>query len=384
MKSPEAHSPRLEPSEEKVSPDKANGVTRRDILRYGAGLLTYLLLQQPQETGKVTQQAMDFPMPETKEPEKEVPKVSFRFFYAIHRTKEDVLGLEEEIGKAGVYVYVPETAGWTKQLAKDYTALSSGRMTPRELMVKHGLTDETHWQRELSALYNSKKLVLFVDIPRGKDAYRKYVEKRGFDLNISEDFGTAMRSMRGYLKNFADAIAFREQYIVDQLAKVKHDIEEGRYSELRGKQDVKALIFLGAAHTPVYHALKKSGTEVSRVFPRNPFVYGAPEVEVLRRFRFDKEVPDELVARALFSKYLSQLTSGWDETDTYKIWQYHQRVANLFSYREIESFFNEIPREIEASFDNLLARKLKEKNIPVSNGDSIFDDFIRHKEKPVQ
>lgn len=355
-------------------PEEPTNTSRREFLKT-AGILGALVAGKPEEAAALLEDVLKKEGAE----KTEKIKVNFRFFNAMHRTREDVRGLAEEIKKADVFI--PEGVGWNSETLSGYQALSKGAITPLELMEKYGIDKEESRMHprseEFEALADSKKLILFADLPAGHPVYEKYREMRISPRQKIKTFAEALESAKSSIKNFAEALLLREKHIISEILKIRENIEHGRYPELKGKKSVTVLIFLGAVHTLVYHKLKETAENTSRTFPVMPFQYANPPIEMVRRYLFGKEVDDELAARAFLSGHVNSLPHWTQLKDTHKVNRYMRAIVEQFSYKEVEAFFSDL-QNTDISTDSVILKLLRAKNIKIPNSDAELDELLKN------
>lgn len=94
------------------------------------------------------------------------------------------------------------------------------------------------------------------------------------------------------------------------------------------------LVVIGADHM-VHYELKKKGINVKQIFPYKPFIFSL-SIEPCRRIRFNKECPNELIARSFVSTiigtYLESLGIPYSKT-LYKV----REISEKLSYEDIKN-----------------------------------------------
>lgn len=192
---------------------------------------------------------------------------------------------------------MPELYGWEEGVAQEFNDVSVGKTLPEDPDRK---VTHDFYQPVLKALASTGKLVVFTDLSR--EEFLKWKEeddKTGHKIkNLrSRGYEEATEEMKARMKHQADFQAYREKYIREHLgAKITETLRA--HPELCEKEKVTALITLGAAHTDIYHQMKKTESDmVSRNFSGLP-LYGARH-EAVRRFMFGKEVDGDLAGKML-------------------------------------------------------------------------------------
>lgn len=237
------------------------------------------------------------PQIEKEKKEKEGPEISYHFYFSPHATAKDFENLERAFEKADVYV--PEKISWTKKVKKVYEDLSQGKTTPEKLLEDKELAKDfidkrvfnpktaktTHQFKEWEIIYNSKKPILFADIPsEDKNFFNNGLElnsiqSRAYELFISGDFENSLATFRSFLEGLAKRQLEREKKIKENL-----DKEIGKFLKVNPdyakKEKLKVLLRLGAGHSKIYlDFLKEKGrSAVSREFSQSLVYthYGKP------------------------------------------------------------------------------------------------------------
>lgn len=305
--------------------------------------------------------------------EHKIPKVKIHIFFGTHGTEQEAELLRGPIQKADVYI--PELASWDPGFKYALEDVVRGRKTPEVIMQERGINPDTDsmfgfTKRQLEILYKSNKLIALADVP-----YTNNISQRFSDTITSEIQRPTLRKlvqvMRIKLKERSEAHSDREDFMIIQLEKEMKAILADN-PELMKKKQVNILMFLGAAHTRVYHILKKGRKNVSREFGKMPQFYGY-RLEAMRRFQFGKEVNFELGTRVLMEEYLTDLFFKHLivlTEDIDKIIYYIRKIVEKFNVEEIRKIIeNETPGA-------LLSTALKQKRIYQPTAETDLDSFI--------
>ncbi len=296
--------------------------------------------------------------------------LDFQIYFSPHGTPKDFEGLHALIENADIYI--PEGYGWDLETLNLFREVSKGTKTiddAREL----GVTDMG--LVELISLYNTGKLVTFIDLPGDK------VERDPLLLMSARSVEDLYDNARHYLQKKGLMDRSREEYMLSVLDE-KIRIELGKNSELKDKPRINVLLSLGSFHTGIYHELKRQGRNVSRTL-NGEFVYG-PIEEVKRRFRFGKEVSEELIAQAFlenvfYSVFNSRLSDLTEETN--KILEFEGLVARCFSQDEINDIFRNLPLHgwdyFKGSFESYIQYLLEKKGIKIPESEEELSEIIK-------
>lgn len=278
----------------------------------------------------------------------ELPSIAINIFYGSHQSAEDQKRLGEAFQKADVYV--PEVPGWNPETLKIFRSVSDGRLEPRDAIRRLGNFFRESRLAELKILYNSKKPVIFVDVPVRHPIDLRIVSQlnrlsESIDFLVLNTFRGNIEGVREVIRNFAQTQKEREDYM---LLNLKPKIEEflKEHPELKGKKKLDILLNLGAVHTNLYRSLKKDNQEVGRTFNDMPTIFSHTE-EGIRRSLFGKDIKDELAAKIilelLFKDELEQWTSEKtkDSIEQNKI---YRAIFSQISIKDAEDLFNRARR----------------------------------------
>ncbi len=114
------------------------------------------------------------------------------------------------------------------------------------------------------------------------------------------------------------------------------------------KKEINIFMFLGAAHTGIFHHVKREHVEhPSQVFPHMPYLFWT-DGEIYRRYLFGKETPDTLIARRLFEILFMEFffydllkLSGNKKGQVY---QFSRGVISKFSFVEIKKMYEDMKK----------------------------------------
>lgn len=316
---------------------------------------------------------------------KEGPKIEIEIFYGPHITGKDAEGLAEKIKECDVFI--PEMFGENKRTLDLLSDFSEGKISPRDYYKKHGIDlgeieegSEPFLVALVNAIYNTHKLITLLDVPSGHPTYGRHEYLRELEFNFSMPFEklVALHRRQGY--EFANLQKDREQLILRRLLHFKKELARGAIPELRGKDSVKILLFLGAAHTGIYHELKKRGEAASRQFSHLPYTMSE---EVTRRLLFDKEVSDDLIAKEflgmLLDKMLEKYMLGISFDTSLKI-KFTKKLTKLFSFEEIKNVFDKMRGKggLTESIAPELFSAIAQKGITFPKSEEEMKKAVRH------
>lgn len=276
------------------------------------------------------------PQPESKEGE---PKISYHILYGPHKTPEDFKKLEELFEKADIYI--PERLSHDAKIRDWVNKLSQGKMTPEEVLDRSKASKTSHLLRQYQIIYNSKKPILFADVPVGHELLEaeKESDKLGgdsLDLFKSGEFKSALKKIRDYVIEEADFELKREELIKKNLKEKIKEFISNR-PELKEKDEVRVLLTLGAFHTKLYHDLKREGYSASREFTRQPMIY-LHSSEAMRRLVFskDKKPNKTMLARGILDALLTSYYVWTTTKDTSKAIAASYKLSSKLNLKDIK------------------------------------------------
>lgn len=356
MKENRPEQPKNTTQEEERLSTAQEGLARRDFLK---GTLALALGASIPAKAK---EAAAFLESEANE-NKEGPKIEIEIFYGAHATGKDIEGLAEKI--KGCDVFIPEMFGENPKTVDLFQRFSEGTASPHEYFKKGGTDLEEikkgfkpFWAALAMDIYNTHKLVVISDVPVGHLLHGRLKHLSEFEFDLSMPFEKLVSLRRRWGYEFANLQKEREQLMLRRIMHLKKELAQGAIPRLRGKDRIKILVFLGAAHTGVYHELKRRGENVSRQFSRMPFIMGGMDENTTRHFLFGKKVSDELVARGLLGTILwATLSENYFPAitaDTHLKIMFIRKISDAFSFEEIKTIFDRIHEEKMISGETML------------------------------
>lgn len=328
--------------EDNQASEQKQGLSRRELM---AGMLAMAIF-----SGK-TKEAAAYLQKEANE-QQEGPKIEIEIFYSAHVTGKDIEGLAEKIRENDVFV--PEFSGEHKALLDILSDLSEGKRSPQELSYGQGAEPEEteegfepFYAALAKAIYNTHKFISIFDVPAGHLLYDRLKHVGDHEIQLTMPFEQLIATRKRQRQEFANLNTEREQLMLRRLMYFKKELGQGAIPHLRGKNPVKILLFLGTAHTRIYHELKKRGETVSRKFPRMPYAV-AIDTEVMRHFFFGKEPSDDLLAKDLLGAVLNAiLDNHFSEisADTQLRIRFLRKAVKIFNFQEIKNIFDAMREE---------------------------------------
>lgn len=262
----------------------------------------------------------------------------FRMLYSAHESAEASWSVEElEKELQDVDIWLPEDVGWTEEHGIILRAYATGKNEVPEDMDPYMATYLEALRRVGKA--GKEVEIGFVDFPEGHPLIGRLKsdpEKAFTDFNNGR-FESAIREMKSSTKKNASAEKSRERYMqenakpeIDRILSVNSHLREKFKKE--GKLTI--LMTLGTFHTGLARDLQEEGHSVERKFNHDlPFIF-PPFHENVRRYRFGKEVSDQLAAQALlFAAILPPLAF----LDITKMEQVAGKIVRAMSLEDIRN-----------------------------------------------
>lgn len=330
--------------------NKAEDLTRRDFLIKMGAAATLGLDFQPRRGWAETDVLVE------SRKNREMQPTRIHILYLSHTKPEELIRFRDRIKEADIYI--PEGIGWSQEYLDDINAVSKGAVTPKEFLEKMNITPR-HFssnfyyflKAELEEIYDSKKQVVFVDIPENSELFKRWKAAKTdiARIDFSRDFENTLVSFSESVKNFAAIQGERERHMLAKLQELTDRIESGELPKPQTGKEIRIFMPLGIGHTRIYHELKRSGKEASREFSSLPFTFAATGYigEMLRYELFRKKTGKEFVARTLASVLLKAMLETemffgelqWPSKDASTLDLFLYRALNRISLEEIRQAF---------------------------------------------
>lgn len=282
-------------------------------------------------------------------------RLNFEVFYSPHGSGKDLEGLEERLAQADVVI--PEWLGWTKKRKEWLQQISNGELRPEDT--------ETYKQdpqgfdaRLIQLLYNTKKVIVMADVPAGSPLMKAFDKPSVFRAMLlmgeNRNFNDVVRRMGQDLRREAELDSKREDYVIKQIPK-EIKAANNRNPNLREKKQINILSTFGSAHTRIFHKLAGKYEGASRSYNKLPVIFSFSE-EAIRRYQFDKEVDNLLLAKAALEfivlKHLQRKTKA-SEVDTGEMMEKIRQALGNLDYQETREAFRKLSTgaSLEGVFD---------------------------------
>lgn len=323
---------------------------------------------------KVVKEAFSIEKPKTKEKE---PRISYHVFYGSHRTAKDLEKFDEAFEKADVYI--PELFGWNNKDLWIFNKVSQGKLCFDVASMIYFAFPGSFRFKELQTIEGSRKPILFVDTPERhqlfdlkKESLRLYRESIGSFKQ--GEFQSSLQKMREHIITWADFISKREEVIRENLQEKIKDLIKER-PELREKEEIKVLLRLGAAHTGIYHRLKKEEPLTFQQFTSLSKTFLILD-EVLRKImlakdkRIDKDILAGGIIQEIISGPLERLTD-----DSNKLIVVGRKICSKLNLKDIKG----ISKELSENPERTIVDCLESHGIKIPKTEEEMDEMLKIK-----
>ncbi|MBI3335540.1 MAG: hypothetical protein HY001_03520 [Candidatus Portnoybacteria bacterium] len=306
------------------------------------------------------------------------PDISVNFFYGPHESATDVETFKERFQQCDIFI--PEQVGWDAKSLELMRTVSRGGIMQEQFNNLKAVNKEFN-AAVLDLLYNSKKPIVFIDVPKEHKLSKELAHLyQDFKIKFPR---TSFDEMVAFMENFLrkdDVInRQREDYMLTRMkSAIQTTIKE--FPTLQGRTKINILLTLGELHTRLYHILDKTGLQTQREFKEMPITFGIG-AEIVRRYRFKKEVDRNLLVKATFEyliggeveRRISQVTSNLE-----KLHLFMRKLIEKFNEDEMRELGN---RSNESGSTDLFIQKAREKNISFPQTEQELDEMIGWKEE---
>lgn len=262
-------------------------------------------------------------------------------------------------------IYIQEKISWTDQEEEIFNKVSQGEMEPLNAINEIRVRNPQIWLERLKALYGKGVRVIFIDVPLDSGFINEYEKvKGGYQSLFKQDFKETIENFRNWLTEMARLFIKRDEIMLKNFFQRVNDAIS-KDPKLAEKLEIRILISIGSAHTYFYKLLKKE-------FPQAIRDMGGGTVsnhfdEALSRAIFEKPIDDDLIARAILTRFI--LDSGLGR-EIYELCQNKtscvdlvvRKIVSQFSLDEIKDIYNQVLNS-GLSLEEILNERLKQKQI---------------------
>ncbi len=300
------------------------------------------------------------------------PEIEVNIFYSGHWEEKELKGLAEKFAEADIYI--PEGYGWMPEMLEGFRNCSEGGKTPAEIMKEWQITPENNLSypfilKELEMIHDSGKAVTFIDLPCSSGLERSS-RQLPFIYNNDVNFENNLNNFKEFLNNFAGMNKKREEYMLSQFKpKIQELLEQNPI--LRNKEKLNVLLTLGAAHTGIWHNLKKAGEKVSVDFSSWPVIFSFNN-EVVRKYMFSLEIDDELASRAMLEWEIMKYNILPPLGSSLRTQKVMRKIFFRFNQEEIRELLTQPYYLLETFYS-----KLAEKNLKIPESGEEAEEFLK-------
>lgn len=301
------------------------------------------------------------------------PDISMNFFYGPHENATDVEAFKEKLLECDIFI--PEQVGWDAKSLELLRDVSRGAITQEQFNNLKAINKEFN-AAVLDLLYNSKKPIVFVDIPK-EHKLTKELDRLYQDFKVKfpqTSFDEMVTFMENFLRKDDVINRQREDYMLIRMkSAIQTTIKE--FPALQRRPSINILLTLGELHTRLYHILDKTALQTQREFKEMPVTFSI-DSEVLRRYRFKREVDRDLLVKATFEYVIGDEVERRISTVTSNLEKLHgflRKIIEQFSEEEMRELGNNFRKPI---FSSLFLTKLREKNIRFPRTEQELDEMI--------
>ncbi|OGD83237.1 hypothetical protein A2165_00685 [Candidatus Curtissbacteria bacterium RBG_13_40_7] len=318
-----------------------------------------------------------------------LPELDINIFYSRHVVGEDIKDLGRAFSECDLFI--PETFKWHPASLQQFRELAAGEISPEQAASEGKFSFPSHDWAQNRLIYNSNKPIAIIDVPWDHPIVARAEEvkknKQSAHDNLGKfDFMDSITAHKKALEMRALVETDREEYMVANLGEAVKDAVKN-YSQLRGKRRLKVLIEMGSFHTTVFRSLKNLGHMTTKEFSDSPVVYDLQD-EVLRRYRFKRQVDDTLIARMIFGELVWEILYLFNKkrrlmlkkpaTDK-KLTIFVRAAASRFNFDEIKNLYDQLRTLSLRQRRALLEEELNKKGIRIPRTEEEFDPLVvRH------
>lgn len=336
--------------------DNYEGISRREFIKrgvLGAAWLLGLDALRQSHTLAANKRLLHKKERETTKEAKHIPKISLTIYFSPHATAESLRAMQEKFQRADVYL--PEGIGHTEKIRAVYYELAAGTRDPESIVraspLWTAIPHHEYQKKRLELIYQSHKPIFFIDLPEDHPLETEWYEARKKESEAEYNYD--IHTLKEAFKTYADIQQKRETYICQRIEAIARSIQTNDFntlpeitqeqkqqiSVLKKKKVVQFLLEIGAAHTTLFHALKKTGANkpnetaialANRAFNSLPYLYGYRS-EIIRRYLFNKEVTDRLIAEMLLASLIQGPLEEMLASITHNEYKQNRFIRNVIS-----------------------------------------------------
>lgn len=301
-------------------------------------------------------------------------KIDVSLFLGPHASEDDMNNVENNLDTCDIFV--PEMVNLDDDMIVALEDVSYGRKTAEQVLneYKDSVFEFPFASRLLCLLYNKKKVIAHVDLMAGDSLLQEMAEI--FDhKKIMEraDPKVASDMLADSMIKYAETQKRREAYIAGKLPEeVTRQFE--RHPELKQKEHVEILMFMGSVHGTLRDDLSYIADNVKTELADSTLVYGFAH-EIYKRSQYGKNISESLKMNALMERVLSycELPSSASSHDK---WRFMRKAIFLFTEDEIKKVWKTTAGKTAKEIQIIISDIFSKKNIPIPTTEEEFDIFI--------
>ncbi|HLD22124.1 MAG TPA: hypothetical protein VJB65_04450, partial [Patescibacteria group bacterium] len=235
-------------------------------------------------------------------------------------------------------MYISECHGWTAENLDTMKAIADGTRQPEHL--QEGRKAQRAIELEEETLFNTHIPVFFCDIPAANELSTEDdgtdTDTKVLNLFMDGDYATARDQMLVNAQKNAAYLEKKDRWIANEIQQRIPEFIQQLPPEMQKKQKLKVVVQMGSVHTPILHHLAPH-MKTNRI--GDSIMSFSNYDELVRRFRFKKEIPSTLAGKALLE---------WSIRDTYnnelkntpdqKITQLLRKIVSPVSEIQLQRF----------------------------------------------
>lgn len=303
----------------------------------------------------------------------EFPPVELNFYFGSHWSEADADVFRHILDASDVFF--PEFAGYGPEDEKVFEEVSEGIIDPDEGADRARIHGKFAMGL-LKNLYETKKVVGFIDLPHGS----KLIEDTINLVNDSDNtfpgmsLDEAMSEQRKYFDVYAKLQLEREEYMIDRLPKALIELSE-KYPDLLKKSKIQCLVFLGTSHKSLYHKGYASDKQ-ALAFHEPKGLYPGFASKIVMQLKKGKQPGESLFLHALIEDILAG--NVIDEMESValsgvELMKLCRTTINMFSDSELEELFD----TREQGVLKTMQAKLEERGVKFPETREEVLDFIK-------
>lgn len=315
--------------------EKDIGISRREFIKGGTLVLAGAALKRLFRITTKPESRTDW------------DNIQLTFQFVTHVTEKDATELRSMMIDSDIVF--SEFFSYTEHQEEFANKISLGRVGVED--INYFWRHDRFTQAEMIALYNTRRIFRFIDIPEGhqlvdefREAEHKYVG------NYEQSFEERLDNLSKKYKTSARLHRLRENFMLAEIPRKLAEIKD-EYPFL--PKQLKIFLEFGSSHTRLLHIISQHTNNTEFNFPSKNHLWTHTE-EVERRYWFAEDeidpkpnvkLPDKnLLAHALMEIIIIESGFVWPNLEKFKntseMLKWLRSISNKFTTEEIESLWN--------------------------------------------